>query len=762
MTIGQQRALKELKRLHAVDPAGFEIIASIKADDGWLKVVFSVRLGLIESHAGGLRLREREEFVLLVPPDFPFGIPGLVVPHDRFANFPHVVWSRTICLYQSKLEWNPADGLFGFFDRLKKWLGKAAKNEMDPVDGPLEPPHHITDFSQLPFVIRRNAPVAAGESWFGLAEITKHPNRMELVEWHDAGSAWPVNTKLAPAIVLPKALPMEFPRKASEFFAELHKQGFDRNRVIRNLAIAALFADDEEPIHLILGIPMRRAADGSLRLHISVWTTASILSKTLRSTLPKETDTEDLLSLRSELSDKLYEVIAEMSISWCHVLEDRSEIVVRRDDATPAAWLRKKKVLILGCGALGSWIAESAARAGASLIHLVDNSIVKPGLLVRQNYRADDIGFGKAEALRVRLVEIDNRISVDAIRGDAYEFVHLPASRFHDYDLVLDCTASTIFQMKLERNWQIFARQTPAVISLIIDATAQSCLGVVIPGNSRSGPWDAYMQLKRQLCLNGSYSDIVRAFYSDQVSENLFQPEPGCSDPTFSGSATDVLGLACTSLNIALASLNRGAMPSGTVFSIRGGGLPRSDAHVINLTQMREIQVGDYRIRIAPNVFTDARGWVRQNNRLRSRNTETGGLLWGYWDDAVGVIWVFDISGPPPDSLHDAGHFICGKQGTTEEHLRRIATTHGTCGFIGFWHTHPDMASHQSGVDILGMGGLVAGIGENQRRALMLIFGRIAKRPTAGIYVYESDSISKRREQISIQMGQLVLRATVV
>ena len=163
MTSGQQRAIRELERLSATGQDGFELVHTPIIKDERLVATIGLRLGLIESREGGLDLREREEFILFVPPGYPFDRPVLQVAHTRFAGFPHVIWAKTICLYQSSIEWNPSDGLYGYFDRLNGWLGKAAINDMDPLEGALEPPHHITDFTQHPFVIRANAPCAAGE-----------------------------------------------------------------------------------------------------------------------------------------------------------------------------------------------------------------------------------------------------------------------------------------------------------------------------------------------------------------------------------------------------------------------------------------------------------------------------------------------------------------------------------------------------------------------------------------------------------------------
>lgn len=687
--------------------------------------------------------------------------PSIKVSHERFAQFPHVTWANTLCLYQSKLEWNPANGLYGFFERLNLWLAKAALNDMDPLEGPLEPPHHITDYSQVPFVVRANAPVAAGERWLGLAVLEKHANRTELVEWRHSHENWPDNRGMALAITLPKALPMEFPTKGADILSHFDKQGFERNQVLSYLALASLLTPAGEPSYLIVGLPMRRSADGALRVHIAVWSIKSERASSLRLVLGESSDTERLRELRQELGKAIVEVLAATEISWCRVMEDRPEIVVRRDEKTPLAWFRNKRVALLGCGALGSWSGEMIARAGAAKIDLVDNGIVKPGLLARQNFRLEDIGANKATALAARLrTLVAPGTDIQAFDSEVHAFVVGDVVRFAGYDVVVDCTASHITQMLLERDWSGFRRRTPAFVSMIADAKAAQGLCVVLRPNAATGPWDAYVRLKHRVCMKGDRRRIIAGFYDSAGDNDLFQPEPGCSDPTFFGSTADVAAIAATSLNVAcehgLARENEVAV----AFSLMSQNRP--EAEIVTLDEMLESTVGSYRVRIATRVICEARAWVRQNARLRSASHETGGLLWGMWDDAVGVIWVFDASGPPPDSRHDSAHFICGIEGTVAEHKHRMATSRSTSGFIGYWHTHPDMPSYQSTTDVAGMAQLVSTVGQNQKRSMMLIFGRTEVRPTAGVYVYESHGRTGNDEMVVAGTTQVPLETGVV
>src|SRR5271165_3743978 len=98
----------------------------------------------------------------------------------------------------------------------------------------------------------------------------------------------------------------------------------------------------------------------------------------------------------------------------------------------------------------------------------------------------------------------------------------------------------------------MFEHRTPSLISVVIDAKAQHCLAVLLRPNSPGGVWDAFVQLKYKLSTSGKNRDVISAFYSEQPLRHLFQPEPGCSDPTFAGSTADVSGLIGGALNILL------------------------------------------------------------------------------------------------------------------------------------------------------------------------------------------------------------------
>jgi len=129
-------------------------------------------------------------------------------------------------------------------------------------------------------------------------------------------------------------------------------------------------------------------------------------------------------------------------------------------------------------------------------------------------------------------------------------------------------------------------------------------------------------------------------------------------------------------------------------------------------------------------------GWVTQNRRTRHRSVETGGLLWGEWDDATRIVWVTEASGPPPDSYHSAERFVCGVAGTREEHDARVRYTRRSVSYIGMWHTHPTSRPLPSVTDFAGMHDILTAGDLPPRKNLLLIFGRCSGHDAVGAFLF--------------------------
>lgn len=742
MTGGQAFALWQLREVAAADPGCVEIenIKEPTDENSLLWLTVSIRIGAIPRVQGGLPLRERETFYIAVPSDFPLHRPEVTVAHTRFAGKPHVQWSRHLCLFQASTEWNPSDGMFGLLDRLDYWLRKGALNQLDPEGDPLHPPAVYTDLSTgKRFIPKANTPAFEDRFWLGFAEINDRLNHVEITEWLNL-EALPTNGTFAMALLFGSPLPWEYPKKVAALFRECERQGVAKEFLFKILKAASSLTPEGQPLYMILGAPMRGVAGGSRKQHLSVWAIGAEAAESIKLTIGKMGDTAELSKLREDFERLLIGVFEDMPISWCPILEARSEVTVRRDEESPLAYFRNKSVSVWGCGALGAPIAIHLCRAGVRRLILRDKGIVTPGILVRQPYFDDDLCKAKVEALKSQLLKIRPDIELEAIPSDIETLLSTQEPNWSDgADLVIDATASDLVRRRLEIIWHLSQASHVPIASLMLDRTAMRLITAVVGPQFSGGTWDVLRKAKIEILRDASLKGFADAFFPAEMKERPFQPEPGCSEPTFVGSSADSAALAAIGLNIMAKQLNNvepetaiSTLFSQPVVSDIVSPLPRP----IELSADFVLLLDDHQVRISQSAMKEIRAWVNLNRRTRTADVETGGLLWGEWDDATGIVWVTDASGPPSDSRHSAEHFVCGVVGTKDEHEARVRLTRRSVGYIGMWHTHPTSRPLPSNTDFLGMHRILTAGDLPPRKNLLLIFGRESGRDTVGAFLF--------------------------
>lgn len=390
-----------------------------------------------------------------------------------------------------------------------------------------------------------------------------------------------------------------------------------------------------------------------------------------------------------------------------------------------------------GCGALGGPVAEACVRAGARLTTVVDNGVVTPGILVRQPYTDADIGNPKATALAARLQGLLPGAEVRAeVRNAIRSHLRLgqPAPEF---DLIVDATADARVRAALERARAARPGDWPPVLTMIVGHRARR--GVVAV--SRAGATGAGHDVLRRLGIAvrtthaDVFADVVEDLYPREPRTELFLPEPGCSAPTFVGSAVEATALAAGLLSAGLDALSgKGPEPSALPMAVA---VVRLDLADPKAAQGRDAGTwigwpndaivdgagGTLPIRLNPAALSTVRAEARRGVRLRGPRVETGGMLLGQIDEAAGVVFVDVATPPPPDSRLSDVYFEHGAEGAQDlvEHHRN--RTNGTTGFVGMWHTHPHGDPRPSTTDNTSMANLVTPVTGGSNRCLIAIFG---------------------------------------
>ncbi len=726
--------------------------------DSWLQVHITIDCSRYERAAGGLPVHDREGVTVRVPTDFPFNPPQVLTAHTRFLGFPHVHWGGWLCLYVSPdTQWRPSQGMFGFMAQLDEWLRRGARNELDHPEGPLHPPIAYT-VASTSIVVDADTPDRTNWPWFGAALLTQRkPDLLNLEAWQSVHTV-PNGRSFAPTVLLDFELPYEYPRSVHHLLWHLDNKGVPSSRVLAHLMLASERVTEGTPLYVGIGTPSRGIAGdvAQRRQHLNFWEIEPADVGKLRATAAacdisnyfdgQETP-EQIQALIDAMWDALFKWRNEARVRWCHVIENRPEIVVPRDEGTAMEWFRGKRVVLWGCGAVGGLIAEHLARSGVAELTLYDRACVTPGLLVRQNFSALDTNDPKAIALARRLEAIAPGVAV-ATRVENIITDTLTRTDWDSHtDLVIDATASLRVRSKLEAVLKEHERQVP-VASVMISAAAQHAVAVIAPPIYRAGPLDVLRRLGLAAVTREWLGEWAKAFWTSDATEGLRQPEPGCSDPTFVASHADVAGLSARALNaLAETLVQPGETASGFLISQS----PDEREHRFRFRpDIRWVAEGiDFRM--SANAWRDMFGWIRAGSRERSIEHETGGLLFGEFDESLGIAWVTNVSGPPRDSSFSAQHFVCGTHGTRELCNDYEERTHQIVRYVGTWHSHPVSAAEPSTTDYAGIGEIFASAPDDGAHQLMVIVGHAADlQPQVGAYGFEKRALAAYRSGMEI------------
>jgi len=101
--------------------------------------------------------------------------------------------------------------------------------------------------------------------------------------------------------------------------------------------------------------------------------------------------------------------------------------------------LAKSRIIVIGCGALGTTIANNLVRSGIGHIKLVDRDIIELNNLQRQNlFNENDVGLPKASSAAENLKEVNSDIKIEYVIDDVtHKNIE---SLIKDVDVVLDGT----------------------------------------------------------------------------------------------------------------------------------------------------------------------------------------------------------------------------------------------------------------------------------------------------------------------------------
>lgn len=343
------------------------------------------------------------------------------------------------------------------------------------------------------------------------------------------------------------------------------------------------------------------------------------------------------------------------------------------------------RLVVFGCGALGSKIIMHLARAGHTGLTLIDPDHISPHNLVRHALFADDEGKNKAAALATKINEMYPHQATDILDLPGLSTIGNEVF-FSDYAWVFDFTASEAFFNEL--------------------TVADSVNDKKIISASISDFGDLGILFKEGEARNPRIDDLQVYLYSLSVHNNKIRNWLEREVQAEHNSNTVVrVGIGCNSETTVLSDDKISTHSSYFSMILKREMMNPSKNGKIYLSYIedkKDYKIGSNSISVKPfDVFRASNNstWMirikngilqkMKQESLESGKNETGGVLVGVCNYKTKTIHVIETITSPSDSIASPTHFIRGYKGLPEE-IRRFEKCSGhQIGYIGEWHSHP-------------------------------------------------------------------------
>ncbi|MBN1188101.1 MAG: ThiF family adenylyltransferase [Bacteroidales bacterium] len=379
--------------------------------------------------------------------------------------------------------------------------------------------------------------------------------------------------------------------------------------------------------------------------------------------------------------------------------------------------LAKKRILIIGIGAIGSSLAEILTRGGARKIDLADVDLVEPGNICRSTYSFCDVGLIKTESLKNKLFDISPYIEVELFDNLRPQNINTQDGReilkkISKYDIIFDCSANNeIIQMLTD-----FSLENTVFYLSISD---KACELICICNKDNKN------MIERR-------NQMLYSFGGYRAAE--FREGTGCWHPTFEASYFDINQLLNHSIKNINAYYDSNIQPKSFYSYYLNNIIASSEDIHYNQPSL------NLRLIIESDCFKN----IETLSRLHYPN-EFGGILTGSYLNNYKEVVISNII--CPDNYVNSPYKFEPDPNDLNKKLKIIYKKYdGKIEYVGDWHSHPDNTNQYSPPDFISIEDIAKSSKVNTHNPVLLIAAYNKDSFTPGFYVYHGGKLHRYRK----------------
>ncbi|HWQ42078.1 MAG TPA: ThiF family adenylyltransferase [Desulfosporosinus sp.] len=364
------------------------------------------------------------------------------------------------------------------------------------------------------------------------------------------------------------------------------------------------------------------------------------------------------------------------------------------------------KVMLIGCGALGSKIGLHLGRAGITDLTLVDNDHLSPHNLVRHALLVDSNGKNKAIALRDAInglyLESEGAGKVTAMMSTAFDlFSDSNVKVIKNQNFIIDATASSsVFSFLSETNL------LPSSPVIRCEIANEGNIGIMlVEGRGRSPKLDDLEATLYDMAVeNRILENWLRNFNQKKDDDTESELEDitvglGCSSPTMKIS-DDFVSYHASALSIEIRNIlsnpdNHGGILISAINKFSPFTATTNYFPVEKFKTLPLHQPNGWSIRIRPSSIQEILDKTRNTSPI-----ETGGILIGTVNHQRKIIHITRLIDAPSDSEGYPFSFKRGVRDLPEKVVEIEEKTGRLVTYVGEWHSHPNGSVSMSKLDL--------------------------------------------------------------
>lgn len=632
----------------------------------------------------------------------------------------------SLCLYfepWSALErtWTPHSHL----RRISWWLRETSKGTLHREDQPVEPIYFSSrEKLILPPDFGKTVSCAADES-LNISELSFDENSGKAF-YEGTFTKSSEGAKGAESIILNlpniKSDVIEnIPRSLGELDSQFQRKGASvideiRKQISRNppLEISPARAGESRSTFIVLNIPRIRDLNSHIERFDSYGFLATVDLATIgisSGVLFKEPDSNKVYKDTAINSSAMAGEADDWKLIPIHPIDMKFRITP--DFARIASGLSNDESMfrgvLAGVGALGSSLADTWSKEAWGEWTYIDDDTIEPHNIIRHLARDFHVGLPKVDVVK-HLTDMNyaaNQRSTLVVNGKINS-QNNPAIQdaIRQSDLLIDVTTT----LEAPRDLSNYPN-TPRMASVFITPSGRDSV-VLFEDNEKKIRLSALEAQYYRAILNEHWGD----FHLAGNSRNLWVGA-GCRDVSFILSH-ELIQLHAAILSKQVRQISKRPSSSINIWisdndtgSVQAVSIP---THAV-ITKSCD----DWSVR-----WDEGLQEKITNLRLQNLPNETGGILLGYLDQKLKLIYVVDASNASADSVCKPSSFIRGEAGVLESVEAAEKRTAGIVSYIGEWHSHPsNISPTPSELDIKLLATQAEKMGLDGLPCLMIIVG---------------------------------------